>query len=119
MTSIHLIRLFGDDGIQTTAISIGEIYRNGTNTYITPVCSCAQYQLTRSSLHDLMINNKQTGLLHIFMIIEMKYSATKLIIFSFANLISSYIYLLLSIQVKSCDSTWKCKLAIGAYRAFV
>lgn len=114
---MHLIRFFGDDGIQTTAISIGE-NRNGTNAYVTHFCSCAQFQLTWSSLHDLMIN-RQTGIHHIFMIIEMKYSATKVIIFSFANLISSYIYLLLSIQVKSCDSTWKCKLAIGAYSAFV
>lgn len=109
---MHLIRFFDDDGIQTTAISIGEINRNGINAYVTLVCSCAQFQLTQSSLQDLLIN-RQTGLHHIFMIIKMKYSTTKVIIFSFANLISSYIYLLLSIQVKSCDSTWKCKLNIG------
>lgn len=111
-------KIFCDDGIQTTAISIGEINQNGTNAYVTHVCSCAQFQLTWSSLHDLMIN-RQTGIHHIFMIIEMKYSTTKVIIFSFANLISRYIYLLLSIQVKSCDSTWKCKLCVFTQRVCV
>lgn len=67
MKNIHLITLFGDDGIQTTAVSIGENNRNGINAYITPVRSCAQFQLTWSSLHDLMIN-RQTSFHHVFMI---------------------------------------------------